>query len=169
MAEKCTKTSWPLSCSMKPNPFAALNHFTVPCNTFTAPLHLASVFGWPFHDTVPGSVPGSLLFAPPETKKTALPGEDCAVRFYTFLTAANRYYTMTTLYTVFFTERQEKFFQRRSQRAGLVDGITIDAFQGCPYCKMHGRFPADFLAGSASRAVFWQKIEGSSCFVARNT
>src|SRR3954467_5956908 len=32
IAEKCTKTSGPPpSCSMKPKPFSALNHFTVPC------------------------------------------------------------------------------------------------------------------------------------------
>src|SRR3954447_12284254 len=32
MAEKCTKTSGPSpSCSMKPKPFSALNHLTVPC------------------------------------------------------------------------------------------------------------------------------------------
>src|ERR1700732_3540767 len=30
MAEKCTKTSSPFSRWMKPNPFPALNHFTVP-------------------------------------------------------------------------------------------------------------------------------------------
>src|SRR5215469_18891044 len=30
MAEKCTNTSSPFSRCMKPKPFAALNHFTVP-------------------------------------------------------------------------------------------------------------------------------------------
>src|SRR3954468_6476437 len=30
MAEKCTNTSSPLSCSMKPYPLASLNHFTFP-------------------------------------------------------------------------------------------------------------------------------------------
>src|SRR5215831_13512622 len=33
MAEKCTKTSSPPSWEMKPNPFASLNHFTVPVAT----------------------------------------------------------------------------------------------------------------------------------------
>src|SRR3954464_6714984 len=28
-----TKTSWPPSTAMKPKPFSALNHFTVPCAT----------------------------------------------------------------------------------------------------------------------------------------
>src|SRR3954471_2621684 len=32
MAEKCTKTSSPDWRLMKPNPFASLNHFTVPCS-----------------------------------------------------------------------------------------------------------------------------------------
>src|SRR5699024_5286687 len=30
IAEKCTNTSSPASCSMKPKPFSPLNHFTVP-------------------------------------------------------------------------------------------------------------------------------------------
>src|SRR5919107_4400679 len=33
MAEEWTKTSWPPSTAMKPKPFSALNHFTVPCAT----------------------------------------------------------------------------------------------------------------------------------------
>src|SRR5699024_1105596 len=32
IAEKCTNTSSPPSRSMKPKPFSALNHFTVPCS-----------------------------------------------------------------------------------------------------------------------------------------
>jgi hypothetical protein len=35
MAEKCTKTSSPDWRLMKPNPFASLNHFTVPCSIGT--------------------------------------------------------------------------------------------------------------------------------------
>src|SRR3989304_3211904 len=31
IAEKCTNTSSPPSCEIKPNPLLSLNHFTVPC------------------------------------------------------------------------------------------------------------------------------------------
>jgi hypothetical protein len=34
MAEKWTKISLPFSCLMNPNPFALLNHFTVPCSIY---------------------------------------------------------------------------------------------------------------------------------------
>src|SRR5712664_1839770 len=36
IAEKCTKTSSPVCRWMKPYPFEALNHFTVPCSFDTA-------------------------------------------------------------------------------------------------------------------------------------
>ncbi len=35
-SEKCTNTSGPLSCSIKPKPFASLNHFTVPSAIFNS-------------------------------------------------------------------------------------------------------------------------------------
>src|SRR3954463_16469146 len=37
MALKCTNTSGPDSCEMKPNPFSALNHFTTPTGTTVPP------------------------------------------------------------------------------------------------------------------------------------
>src|SRR6266567_4297309 len=39
IAEKCTKTSSPVWRWMNPNPFEALNHFTVPCS-FTCKPHM---------------------------------------------------------------------------------------------------------------------------------
>src|ERR671921_2741426 len=69
MAEKRTKTAWRPTTEMKPKPFSALNHFTVPCATCAPTFRACGRPLW-------FGGPGYSLFRPPNTNVELEPREN---------------------------------------------------------------------------------------------